>query len=54
MDFGTLSLWGRSVPLLGYSSYKKRGHTKAAMTKSKGIMKGMLVDIVASVPGISI
>jgi len=47
MDFVTLSLWGLSLPLLGYSFFRKRGHTKDAMKKAQGMMKGMLLDIIA-------
>ena len=47
MDFVTLSLWGLSLPLMGYSFYRKKAQTKDAMKKSRGMMKGMLVDIIA-------
>ncbi len=47
MDIVTRVLWGVSVPLMAYSFFKKRGLTKEAMGKAKGMMQGMLLDIIA-------
>lgn len=47
MDIVTLSMWGISLPLIIYSYFKKRGQTKEATHKAKGMMQGMLPDIIA-------
>ncbi|SET14947.1 Predicted permease [Natronincola peptidivorans] len=47
MDIVTLSMWGISLPLMIYSYLKKRGKTKEATHKAKGMMQGMLPDIIA-------
>ena len=47
MDIITISLWGITVPLSIYSYFKKKNQTKEAMSKAKGMMKGMIPDIIA-------
>lgn len=47
MDIVTLSMWGISLPLTIYSYFKRTGQTKEAARKAKGMMQGMLPDIIA-------
>lgn len=47
MDIVTLSIWGFSLPLTIYSYFKKNRKTKEATRKAKGMMQGMLPDIIA-------
>ena len=47
MDIVTLAFWGICLPLIGYSLFKKKNKTKEATVKAKGMMKGMLLDIIA-------
>ena len=47
MDIVTLSLWGLSLPLMGYTLYKKKAVAREGIIKAKSMMSGMLVDIIA-------
>lgn len=47
MDIVTLSLWGISLPLAGFSYYKRRSRTTEAARKARSMMGAMAADIVA-------
>ena len=47
MDIFTLSFWGVSIALTGFSFAKSKKNTFEAMKKSKGMMGNMLGEIIA-------
>lgn len=47
MDIFTLSFWGISIVLIGFSLVKSKKNTFEAMKKSKGMMGNMLGEIIA-------
>lgn len=47
MDIFTLSFWGVSIALTGFSFAKSKRNTFDAMKKSKGMMGNMLGEIIA-------
>ncbi|MFZ5351839.1 MAG: permease [Bacillota bacterium] len=47
MDLITLALWSLALPAVLYSYFRKKDMSKEAMRKAKGMMQGMLPDIIA-------